>query len=85
MDAKSEKLGASEIGNSKVNGKRFYVVYNGKRINFGSKTGSTFIDHHDEDVRKAWRQRHSKIKNKQGQYVYKLKTSPSFWSWNLLW
>ena len=85
MNAKAEKLGASEIGVSKVKSKRFYVVYNSKRINFGSKTGSTFIDHHDIDVRKAWRQRFSKIKNKKGQYVYKLKTSPAFWSWNLLW
>ena len=46
MDEKAEKLGASEIGVSNVKSKRFYVVYNSKRINFGSKTGLTFIDHH---------------------------------------
>ena len=65
MDAKAEKLGALEIGVTKVKSKRFYVVYNSKRINFGSKTGLTFIDHHDIDVRKAWRQRFSKIKIKK--------------------
>ena len=85
MDQKAIKLGATELGVSNQKAKRLYIVYNGKKINFGSKTGLTFIDHHDENIRNAWRQRHSKIKNKKGQYVYKLKTSPSFWSWNLLW
>lgn len=79
------KLGATDFGNSKKKGKRFYVVYNNKIINFGSKNGSTFIDHHDEKKRKAWLARHMKIKNKQGQHVYKLKTSASYWSLNLLW
>ena len=54
-------------------------------INFGSDIGSTFIDHHDEKKRRAWQARHSKIKNKQGKYVYKLPSSPAFWSWHLLW
>ena len=85
MEQKAKKFGASELGTSKTKSKRFYVVFKGKKINFGSKTGSTFIDHHDSKIKQAWRQRHSKIKNKNGEYVYKLKTSPSFWSWNLLW
>ena len=82
---KAYSLGASEIGFSKVKGKRLYVIYDNKKINFGSDVGSTFIDHNDDKKRKAWRARHSKIKNKEGQFVYKLKTSPSFWSYNLLW
>ena len=28
--------------------KRFYVIYNNKVINFGSKVGQTFIDHGDK-------------------------------------
>ena len=82
---KAKSFGASEIGLSKVKGKRLYVIYDNKKINFGSDVGSTFIDHNDNKKRKAWRARHSKIKNKEGQFVYKLKTSPSFWSYNLLW
>ena len=82
---KACSLGASEIGFSKVKGKRLYVIYDNKKINFGSDVGSTFIDHNDDKKRKAWRARHSKIKNKGGQFAYKLKTSPSFWSYNLLW
>ena len=85
MEKRAEKYGASDLGISRAKGKRLYVIYQGKRINFGSKTGSTFLDHGDNKKRHAWQQRHSKIKNKQGEYVYKLKTSPSFWSWHLLW
>ena len=87
MDLKKKalSLGASDFGISKVKGKRYFVVYNNKIINFGSKDGSTFIDHNDEKKRKAWRARHIKIKNKQRQHVYKLKSSASYWSWHLLW
>ena len=85
MDVKAREYGATELGVSNVKGKRLYIVYNNKKINFGSDVGQTYIDHRDEKKRKAWKARHSKIQNKKGQYVYKLKTSPSFWSWHLLW
>jgi hypothetical protein len=85
LKAKAKSLGATEFGVSKVKGKRFYVIYDNKTINFGSDVGSTFIDHHDNNKKRAWIARHSKIKNKQGQYVYKLPSSPAFWSWHLLW
>ena len=39
---KPKSLGASEIGLSKVKGKRLYVIYDNKKINFGSDIGSTF-------------------------------------------
>ena len=66
---KAIKLGASDFGISTTLHKRFFVVYDGRMINFGSKHAKTFIDHHDDDKRKAWIARHSKIKNKDGQYV----------------
>ena len=87
MEALKQRMlsrGATDFGRSKVQGKRFYVVYNNKTINFASATGKTFFDHKDKSKRKAWRARHSKIKNKHGQLVHKLKTSPSYWSY-LLW
>ena len=54
MDLKTKalKLGATEFGISKVKNKRFYVIYNGKKINFGLKNGSTFIDHKDKKKRR---------------------------------
>ena len=85
LKQKAYQLGATELGKSNMKGKRFYVRYQGKKIHFGAEGGSTFIDHKDEKKRQAWRARHSKIRDKQGRLVYKLKTSPSYWSWSLLW
>jgi len=79
------ELGAEDFGESNVKGKRYYVVYQGRRLNFGSKTGSTFIDHGDEQLRDLWYKRHSKIKNKHGDYVVNLKTSGDWWAARLLW
>jgi hypothetical protein len=78
-------LGAIDFGLSERKDKRFYVLYNGRVINFGSKHGQTFIDHGDTAIRYAWLSRHSKIKNKVGELVINLKTSPSYWSHNILW
>jgi len=82
---KAKLLGASEFGISPREGKRYYVIYEDKIIHFGSDVGKTFIDHRDPKIRAAWIARHSKIKNKLGQYVITLKTSPSYWSRHLLW
>lgn len=82
---KALKLGASDFNKSSVKGKRFYVVYNGKRINFGSSVGSTFIDHNDKKIRDAWYARHSKVTDGDGNLVINDKNSPSFWSANILW
>lgn len=82
---KALELGATSAGYSKRKGKKYYVEYDNKIINFGSDVGSTFLDHKDETIKKAWKARHEKIKNKNGDYVYKLKNSPSYWSYNLLW
>jgi len=81
---KAISLGATDFGFSNTANKRFYVIYNNKKINFGSKYGRAYIDHHDEGKQNAWYARHSKIKNKHGEYVINLKTSPAYWS-NLLW
>lgn len=82
---KAKSYGATAFGNSNVKGKRFYVIYDGKRINFGSSTNNTYIDHGDESKRKAWRARHSQIKLKNGELAYKNKSQSSFWSWHILW
>ena len=84
LKGKAEELGATDIGLSSRKGKRFYVVYNDKTIHFGAKEGKTYIDHGDEKKLHAWRARHSKIYNKNGE-AYKDKTSAEYWSWSLLW
>jgi hypothetical protein len=82
---KAIKLDASDFGESKNKNKRFYVIYDDKIINFGSKNGSTFYDHKDKIKRNNWYKRHSKIKNKNGEYVIHNPNSASYWSANLLW
>lgn len=82
---KALKLGASDFGESKIKNKRFYVIYEAKKINFGSKNGSTFYDHKDKTKRINWYKRHSKIKNKKGETVINNPLSASYWSANLLW
>ena len=82
---KAIKHGASDFGISHNMNKRYYVIYNERKINFGSKHGHTYIDHRNNDIRRAWIARHSKIKNHNNQYVINLKTSASFWSYRLLW
>jgi hypothetical protein len=79
------KLGASDFGESKVKNKRFYVIYNNKKINFGSSVGSTYIDHKDKIKRKNWYARHNKIRNKNGKQVINDPNSPSYWSARILW
>ena len=53
LRAKAFKLGATEFGPSKTKNHKYYVVYKGKRINFGSDIGKTFIDHGDKKIRNA--------------------------------
>jgi hypothetical protein len=85
LNIKARKLGATEFGKSTVKDKRFYVIYNNKIINFGSKTGRTFYDHGSKKLREAWYARHSKITDKMGNFVINDKSSPSYWAAQLLW
>ena len=85
LKQKALNLGATDFGLSKIRNKRYYVIFNNKKIHFGSKTGKTFIDHGNNQIKNAWLARHTKIRNKQGQLVHKLKTSASYWSKVLLW
>jgi hypothetical protein len=82
---KALSLGATDFGTSNRMNKRFYVVYDKKIVHFGSHKAKTFLEHKDDKKRDAWYARHSKIKNKNGQVVINLKTSPSYWSAHILW
>ena len=84
LENKALKLGADRFGLSETKTKRFYVIYNNKIINFGSKDGSTYIDHKNKQKRAAWRSRHTKIL-RDGKPAYKNKESGSFWAYHLLW
>lgn len=85
LKSKAISLGATEFGISRRTDKKYYVIYNGKRINFGAKGSEDFTIHRDQKRKLLYRKRHEAIKNKNGELVYKLKTSPAYWSYNLLW
>jgi len=65
--------------------KRFRVIMNNnKTIDFGLRTGSTYIDHKDKTKRENYRKRH--YANKSEKYrIDNLIPSPSLLSYYLLW
>lgn len=76
-----------ELRQSTRKGKRFMIYDGDKWIHFGAYPYSgfgTFIDHGNENLRKNWKARHSKIM-KDGKPAYKDKTSPEYYSWHILW
>ena len=84
LQRRAESLGAKLFLSHKPK-KHFMVEFDGKMIQFGAKFPAiTYIDHGDMKLRNAWRARHSKILSK-GRPAYTIKTSPEYWSWNLLW
>ena len=85
LKRKVYSLGGTEFGKSRNKNKKYYVVYKGRVINFGQKGYSDYTQHRDEDRRKAYIARHSKIRNKEGKLVINDKTSPSYWSLKILW
>ena len=85
LQKKAMNLGATDFGRSKAKGKKFYVIYNGLRINFGADGYSDFTKHKDVGRQRAWWARHSKIKDKQGRRVINDKNSASYWASRLLW
>lgn len=47
-----------KITKSNVKGKRYTAIVDGRKINFGSAVGSTYIDHGDEVKRTNYLKRH---------------------------
>ena len=78
LKARALRYGATAFGASTVKKKRFYVIFQGKKINFGSKTGQAFIDHRDNTIKRAWKARHGAIRLKDGRLAYTVKTSPAW-------
>jgi len=71
-----------EIKNSTRKQKRFMAVFdNGKKIHFGLKGGSTYIDHKDKTKRKNYRARHDVNEKKFYDNPYKPATLSRFILW----
>ena len=83
--SRAKKLGAMDIKPSTRARNKWMVLYKGQWIHFGARGMSDYTIHKDEDRRRRYRARHSKIKLSDGRRAYTVKSSPSYWSWNLLW
>jgi len=65
--------------------KKYMVNYRGTPVHFGDSRYEDFLDHKDNERRHRYRQRASKIVNKLGQLTYKIRGTPNYYSYHLLW
>jgi len=85
LEQRALRLGATELRPSARKGKKWAVLYQGKYIHFGATGYEDYTQHKDPARRANYRRRHGAIKLKDGRLAYTVKSSPAFWSWNLLW
>jgi hypothetical protein len=85
LEREAVNRGASKFGISTKGNYKYYVIFNGRTIHFGHRHMSDFTFHNDLERRKRYRARHSKVLLKDGRPSYKVKGTPAYFSWNLLW
>jgi len=85
MEYKAKKLGATEFGISTAQHKKYYVIYNNKKINFGDNRYDSYDVHGDKKRRSNYRKRASAIRNKDGELTYNNKNYANYWAYHLLW
>lgn len=74
-----------EIIDSPRKGKKYRAIFDdGKKIDFGLKGSSTYLDHHDKQKRFAYWARHIKGRGERA-LIDNLIPSPSLLSMGLLW
>lgn len=77
--------GADDLQVSTKPIKKYMVLYHGEWIHFGGSGYSDFTKHRDPVRRQNYRARHSAIRLADGRRAYKVKESPAYWSWHILW
>lgn len=65
--------------------KKIMVVINGKKIHFGAKNSYTYLEGADNKKKESYQARASKITNKNGEYTYKIKYTPNYLAYHVLW
>ena len=71
-----------EIGYSKAKGKKYYVItIDNKKVNWGASNMDDYLQHHDKERRKNFKDRfRSTFEKNKNNY-----NKPIFWSYNLTW
>ena len=85
MESRAKKLGATELRPSWRAGKKMAVLLRGRWIHFGQRGYEDFSQHGDPARRESYRRRHAGILLADGRKAYKVKTTPAYWAYNLLW
>lgn len=85
LAVRAARLSATEITKSWRKGKKLAVLYRGSWIHFGAAGMSDFTIHKDKERRARYRKRHRGILLGDGRPAYRVKTSPAYWAWHLLW
>lgn len=75
---KAVKNNISDYGYSKAKNKKYYVVYNNKKINYGDIHYEDYLIHKDEKRREQYISRHHKDK-------FNDPTKPGYYSLWVLW
>lgn len=65
--------------------KKIKIVIDGNAIHFGDKNSITHLEQPNDNKKNAYQARASKIKNKNGEYTYKIKYTPNFLAYHVLW
>ena len=85
LRAKAKRLGADELRPSWHKMKKWAVLYKGKYIHFGQRGYQDFSQHGDPARRESYRRRHAGILLADGRKAYKVKTTPAYWAYHILW
>jgi hypothetical protein len=89
LERESINRGATKFGVSTKGNSKYFVIYKGKTIHFGSRFNFDSTWESDEVQRerkiKQYKARHGKILLKDGRPAYKVKGTPAYFSWHLLW
>ena len=76
---------SEEIYVSTRKNKKYVVNVRGKDIHFGDSRYEDYLDHRDDERRKRYLARATRIRNKRGQLTYRDPSSANFWAVHILW
>jgi hypothetical protein len=82
---RAKELGLPMPHSSQRKGKKLFIVYNGRKIHFGSRSNSDYLIHNDDEQRERFHTRATKIRSKDGSFAYQNMNSPLYYSVNILW
>lgn len=81
----AKALGLPRPESSQRDGKKLYVVYNGKTIHFGARAYSDYLEHKDKERRARYRLRARGALLANGLPAYMDRRQPAYYAYRILW